>query len=198
MTPDERKNESFEESARRIGPGVARQVHESQLRADSSQAAREAEERTHEVAHEIELRDELQIAEEMQGRVLDEYFYEFEHRSTTITGLSVAGVKAIARNLAGSGEPLSVVDLKVNDDEDHYTTLAKVENLRTHEVRWGVAIQSKTMKTKRGDVPDEFALTKAANKAQRNALRQFIPEIVIVQMYREWKAGKARTATGNK
>ena len=38
--------------------------------------------------------------------------------------------------------------------------------------------------------PDEFALAKAVSKAQRNALRNLIPEPLISEAYRQAKQSK--------
>jgi hypothetical protein len=50
--------------------------------------------------------------------------------------------------------------------------------------RIGVSEQAKTMKLSDGrEVKDPFALQKALSKAQRNALRIFIPESAIEEAY---------------
>jgi len=190
---DERKDESFSDFIGREGARIAKQVREQAIAASSSEAAVEVPERGQEVAKAIELRDESEIMEEAQGHVIDQAFYSFDHKGHQVTGLAYSGVKIVARVMASGGEPLSVEDLKVDDAGDHVTALTKVVNLKTGEVRWGVASQAKLMKTRRGDVEDEFALVKAVNKAQRNGLRQHIPESAVVAMYREWKTAKERT-----
>ncbi len=75
-------------------------------------------------------------------------------------------------------------------DEDHsWIVTAKATNLTTGEHRWGIASQSKKMLLRDGTLKDDdYALQKALSKAQRNALRAFEPEGVVIEMYKEWKA----------
>ncbi len=154
----------------------------------------------------VDALDELQIAEEMSGRVIDQYFYDFPQGSRQVTGLSLAGVRAIARHMASHGEPLTVLEVRFEEGEDAeggwIGCLAQGKNLRTGETRWGYASQARSMKLRSGQrIPDPYAKAKALNKAQRNALRSFIPEVVVVEMYREWRTRretqpKASTGAG--
>jgi hypothetical protein len=156
-----------------------------------------SEERGIEQAKELDVMDDLQISEEMSGRVLTQYFYQFPSRGAQVTGLSYAGVKAIARRLAQNGEPIDIVDAQLTrfqeDGVEVVGCLAKAKNLKTGEHRLGYSAQATTMNTRDGAKPDPFATQKALNKAQRNAIRQFIPEVVVAEMYKEWqKAGSGK------
>lgn len=136
----------------------------------------------------IDLADERQIVEEMKGRVLEKYFYSFQIAGREIIGLSYAGVKQLSREMARRGEPIDIITLEKEKDETHWTVTATAMHRKTKEHRYGVFRQPLVMHLKDGSTKDDdHALTKAVSKAQRNALRQFIPEEVIVEMYREWK-----------
>lgn len=190
----ERKAGPVDELSRQELLKVVDEVHEKALSSGIAEASKLAHERSVDQALALEELDELQIAEEMKGRVVTQYFYEFPSRGATITGLSYAGVKAIARELAARGEAITIEDVKIErfveqDGADVVTCLARSKNLRTGEVRFGIASQALAMNTREGKRPDPFAATKALNKAQRNAIRQFIPEVVINEMYRAWKDG---------
>src|SRR5206468_7562823 len=96
--------------------------------------------------------------------------------------------------LALRGEPISIIgaDMIVGEDSqgEWVGCTVHAKNLRTGEERVAYASQYTMMNLKSGErIPDPFARTKALNKAQRNALRWFIPELVISESYKEWKAG---------
>lgn len=52
--------------------------------------------------------DEAQIAKEMEGKVIEEYFYTFKENGLTKVGLSFAGVKYMAGLMRNEGHPLSI------------------------------------------------------------------------------------------
>ena len=94
--------------------------------------------------------------------------------------------------MAAGGEPLSIVDIIKEETEDQVTVTAICENLKTEERRFGIASQPKQMflkKAQKHEV-DKFAWQKALNKAQRNAIRHFLPEVVIKEAYAEWAKKK--------
>ena len=174
---------------------MIQEVRKEAIEAGAAEAAKGQEEHAIETAKEIDALDELQIAEEMAGRVVTQYFYEFSSRGRTITGISLSGIKAIARQMAMRGEAVTVIDAQPLEGEDTEGPWVgfhvKVRNLRTGEERFGYAQQSMEMQLRDGRrMPDPFARTKALNKAQRNGLRWFIPEVVIISMYKAWKGGK--------
>lgn len=184
------KDETFEEFAKRRAPAIAKEVVDSELAGQVHEAAQE--ERSTSQALAIDELDELQIVEELKGRVIAQYFYEFPMGGIMVTGISWAGIKRIARELALRGEAITIESVEFESGEDDegawIAALALAKNLRTGEARFGYASQYRAMKLKVGGRrPDPFAKVKALNKAQRNAIRAFIPEVVITEMFKEWK-----------
>lgn len=136
----------------------------------------------------MELADERQIAEEIKGRVIEQFVYRFEIGGREVVGLSYAGVKQVAREMAKRGEPITIEDLVKEESDTHWTVTAKAVNLATQEHRFGVARQSKVQTFRNGSTKeDDYSLTKCVSKAQRNGLRAFLPEEVIVELIKEWQ-----------
>ena len=141
-----------------------------------------------EVIKEIERMDENLIVETLKGRSMEKLFHEFPIRGTTVVQLSWAGVKYFTLQLKG----LKVEEVKITETDEKYRAVAwaydKVRDTRV----MGAAEQSKTYKSKDGTTyPDEFALAKVVSKAQRNALKNLIPETMISQAYVLWKDKQA-------
>ena len=134
-----------------------------------------------------EAMDEQQIIDEMQGRIIDQYFYEFEENGRTVTGLSWAGVKYIATKMAAQGHPISMVDMKLEEKDDRWTVTVASKDLATGEQRYAY---SSTKKLYKSGAENMFAAQTTLNKGQRNAIRVFIPEAAIVEAFKEWKARK--------
>ena len=134
--------------------------------------------------------DEQQMIDEQKGHVIDQYFYSFVVGGREIIGSSWAGIKFIASKMASLGHPIAVSELVIEEGQDSYKARAKAKDLTTGEERWGVAEQPKVDEKGRRNM---FAYPIAASKAQRNAIRSFVSEVVIQEGYREWK--KKRQAT---
>jgi hypothetical protein len=132
--------------------------------------------------------DEQQMIDEQKGHVIDQYFYSFVVGGREIIGCSWAGIKFIVSKMASLGHPIAVSELVIEEGQESYKARAKAKDLATGEERWGVAEQPKVDEKGRRNM---FAYPIAASKAQRNALRSFISEVVIQEGYREWK--KKRT-----
>ncbi len=169
-------------------------LQQEAIEAKAAEAAEGQEEKMQKDALAIDMLDELQIAEEMRGRVIQQYFYEFQSGGRTVTGIALSGVKAIAHEMAKRGEPITIVEKEWSQGEDSrglwIGVTVKARDMKTGEERFAFASQSLELRLRDGrTIPDEFARIKALNKAQRNALRWFIPEVVMVQMYRAWKEG---------
>ena len=160
---------------------------------------------------EMDALDEQQIVAEMKGQILEQYFYTFEQwndrlkKTETKVGLSYAGIKTLARRMSEQGHPLSVVHHEEHESADGRLILATcvVQDLSTGEKRVGAAESERQMpryKWENGKKTDEvivevtrpFAYTAAVSKAQRNALRMFLPEKVIEEGYKEWKTNKEK------
>jgi hypothetical protein len=139
--------------------------------------------------------DEQQIIDEQKGHVIDQYFYSFSAGGREIIGSSWAGTKFIASKMASMGHPIAVTDLVIEEGQDSYRARAKAKDLATGEERWGVAEQ---LKVDEKGQRNRFAYPIAASKAQRNALRSFIPEVVIQEGYREWKKKRVITEPAKK
>lgn len=131
--------------------------------------------------------DEDQIVAELMGGVVEEYAYQFSQGGQTVTGLSLAGVMAVAQNMGGivCGEPKWEVS-----DEEYYCEISATDHHRGLTV-WGNAIQPRYQQTRNGAKLDQFARMKALSKAQRNAIRKVIPETVATEMIKQ-VIGKGR------
>jgi len=143
----------------------------------------------------MEALDELQIVEDLKGRILQQFFYEFKvgtkGGTREIVGISWAGIKHIASKLMAQGHAISVPEIKVDDVGDYLRVLARAKDTYTGEERWGASEQPKAFE---GGARNPFALPLAVSKAQRNAIKQFIPEIAIQEAYKEWKKKGAVSA----
>jgi len=137
---------------------------------------------------EMEKYDESQIIDEVKGHItLPKFFYELKNGSV---GISWIGIKALASYMSKNGAAISIVNVEREETEDSYRFMATARLLSTGEERLGVSEQPKLMKLSDGrEVKDPFALQKALSKAQRNALRIFIPESAIEEAYHRWKSG---------
>lgn len=130
--------------------------------------------------------DELLILDELQGRAIKTMVYSFESGGQLLTDLSVHGVNETVRlmnerggcqiGISPSIEP--IVNEVREGEEDYYQVLVFACDARFPSTgRWGTATEPKVMQRRNGDrVWDKFALTKALNKAERNALKKQIPE----------------------
>ena len=124
--------------------------------------------------------DEVQILDELMGRAISAMVYSFEDK----TDLSVGGVNETIRLMnerggtrIGISPQPPLVNLVDKEGEKFYEVMVFALDSRTGAGRWGVAIEPEQMKLRNGGKKwDKFALTKALNKAQRNALRAHIPE----------------------
>lgn len=137
----------------------------------------------------MERYDEAQVVQEIEGHVvLKQYFYELKNGAI---GISWIGIKALSSYMSKNGMPISIVHVEREETEDAFRYTATARLLTTGEERIGVSEQPKIMKTSAGEVKDPFALQKALSKAQRNALRIFLPESAIEAAYQRWKSGGA-------
>ncbi len=144
--------------------------------------------------------DEQQIMEEMEGKVITEYFYNFQIAGREVTGISWAGTKAVARYMSMQnkqhgfdGIEIMPIDLRrdVIEDDRYITAVARAIDHGSGLIMTGIARQSKYIIRKDGTTtPDDFAIVKACSKAMRNAIRSLIPEQVILEMYNQWKNGE--------
>lgn len=142
--------------------------------------------------HYFDQRDEGQIVEALKGRFLEEYIYSYcrRHRSPdgqrlpgcnctdAVVGLSWLGVQEAAREYRGIKCPIE----KMQKHETADTVEVCLESIdeKTGNSRIGVASQPKKIRLRTGAiVDDEFAISKAVSKAQRNAIRALLPQSLI-------------------
>jgi len=123
----------------------------------------------------MERRDEEQIQKAIMGEYLEEFIYDFTTKDGhRVTNLSWVGIKEIASKM---GHIRCDEKPDIRDQGESWFVMVKAEDKLRDSSRWGVTTQSKKMKRRDGSiVEDEFALQKAMSKAQRNAIRQLIPE----------------------
>jgi hypothetical protein len=137
-------------------------------------------------------RDDDQIMAELRGEAVEQYVYSFNQGGSAVTGLSLAGVMAVAQSMGGitCGQPVFAVD------DDEITCDISATDHKNGLTVWGTATETRVMRTKNGDKPDKFARGKALSKAQRNAIRKLIPEQIAVEMLRQFiNGGKPQRGT---
>jgi len=133
----------------------------------------------------MERRDEEQIQKAVMGEYLEEFIYDFTTKSGhRVTGLSWVGVKEIAARM---GHIRCDDKPELQDQGESWLVMVKAEDRLRDSSRWGVSTQSKKMALKDGRIiDDDFAIQKAMSKAQRNAIRQLIPEKwinIVIERY---------------
>ena len=135
----------------------------------------------------VEAKDEEQILAEMRGdfksEVLKQLFYSFEHAGRRIVGLSYKGVKQIVLKQGH----IEVKDLELKETEKAWIAVCKARDKARDLELYGVSIQLKELVMRDGSkVPDPFAMTKAVSKAQRNAMRGLVSEVLVTETYKRW------------
>lgn len=142
----------------------------------------------------MNLKDDEQVLAEMQGKYLDELVYSFQTGNRNVIGLSWAGVKETVRS-AGN---IEIENVDIQETPDRFRILAKGRDTARHVTMFGIAEQSKKMKLKDDTfIDDPHALSKCLSRAQRNALRSLIPEMVIkttIDTYLQKKKNAGRAA----
>jgi len=137
---------------------------------------------------ELERRDEDQILAEIQGKVIDEMFYEFPMDGHTVTGLSWVGTKEIARKYG----KIETEFVTLQDLGDQWMVVMKATDKQTGATLNGSSVQPKNITLRdKTEKPDKFAVQKAMSKAQRNAIRAVIPETYIIEVIKAWKEGNS-------
>jgi hypothetical protein len=127
----------------------------------------------------VESLDEEQILMELQGKAIDKLFYD----TGKMTALSWAGVKYFAIQLGH----MQIQEVKLEESPESYKAIAWAYD-KAHDLRvMGAAEQSKTTNWNNKLEKDPFALAKVVSKAQRNALRNLIPETMISEAFKAWK-----------
>ena len=131
----------------------------------------------------INVRDDEQVIQELQGGFLKEFVYSFPTSEGKVTGLSWAGVKEVARQMGN----ISIDDVVINETDSSYQVKAKARDVKRNVTMFGVTEQSKYMVLKNGEKKlDLHALSKCVSRAQRNAIRTLIPEELIKTMINQY------------
>lgn len=128
--------------------------------------------------------DEVQILDELAGRAIKAMVYSFEQKGGGLmTDLSVGGVNETIRLMnerggtrIGISPQPPVKEVVERGEENYWQVMAYAIDGRTGVGRWGVALEPEYVGSGAKRKWDKFGLTKALNKAQRNALRAHIPE----------------------
>lgn len=163
----------------------------------------------HEAVKAMDRADEVLILDEIQGRTLRTFVYSFEQSGQILTDLTVAGVNEVIRLMNERGgcqigiseQPPIIEEITEDGKEKVRVQVYAFDARRPGTGRWGVATEPKKMRLKGGgEVYDKFAVTKALNKAQRNALKMQIPEefrqTIIATFLNEPKAVKVLEPVG--
>jgi len=136
---------------------------------------------------ELERRDEEQILAEIQGQVIEEMVYQFPMGGRTVTGISWVGTKEVARRYG----KIDIEPMEIRETPDAWIVIVKGRDLEKGYGLLGVSTCPKLRKKRDGsEEPNPFALQTAASKAQRNAIRNLIPETFIKTVIAEWLKAK--------
>lgn len=150
-----------------------------------------------------EIADDEMIESELMGQVLPYYIYQFcdnrpackemekcTHRKTT--GMSVKGVNEVVRRLnrdSKSGYKIRINPnfLKIERDVEEngqkgVSVSVYAENLIDGNSAWGIKFEPYMKTGKNGAYANTFAGEKALSKAERNAKRKLMPEVVAMKM----------------
>ena len=155
----------------------------------------------------FEKRDEEQIVATLQGRVSEEFLYEFCRRhkwhngvrppectcKDLVVGISWFGIQEASRVYGGIQVPVEKAKARETPDEVEF--MVEAIDSQTNSSRIGISSQPKNMTTRQGVFRDAFATQKALSKAQRNAIKQLLPQTMLkewIQKYRNGGNGKAQ------
>lgn len=148
-----------------------------------------------------ELADDQLIEREMTGDIMPFFIYQFQNRGKNITGLTVKGVNEVVRRL--NRDKRSGVKIRINpvhirvvrdvdyDGEKGIEVSVYAENLVDGNSAWGIKFEPykkwTTGKTVNGKwiepklYKNDFVVEKALSKAERNAKRKLIPEVLAIK-----------------
>ena len=127
-----------------------------------------------------------QIVDELKGKMIEEYVYQFMQGGKLVTGIAYAGIKHITSRRGGYED----IDFKVtwNEEFKEYEAWAKIRDNTNGNTAIGLAYQSKTIYSKKlgKDIPNKFAKLMAYGKARRNGLRTLMDEAPIKLFVAQW------------
>lgn len=144
-----------------------------------------------------EFADDAIIEAEMMGNILPYFIYSFQQDGKEVVGLTVKGVNEVVRRLgkdekSGSKihmNPAYMVKEEVSRDGIQGIEISVfAEDLVSGNSAWGVKFEpykktKKDWKTGKETIyTNTFATEKALSKAERNAKRKLIPEVLCTKM----------------
>lgn len=139
---------------------------------------------------EMERADEQMVLDEIKGRAMDALVYQIQQGNSTITGLSLAGVRETARTMNTKGlARIGISDREpiITETEEYFEVKVYAQDTQNGGGSWGIKRQLKADTNRRGEkYENKFALEQALAKAQRNALRGLIPEWFVKEMIAAW------------
>jgi len=143
-----------------------------------------------------ELADDEQIEAELMGKAMEHYVYAFDQQGKQVTGLTVAGVNEMSRQLTrkkDSGIKIRIVpdSIKIERNVEEngelgVSVILMAENMISGETAIGAKFEPFKKKGRNGSYENTFALEKAVSKAERNAKRKLIPEKVAIEMIKKF------------
>ena len=138
---------------------------------------------------------------------MEEFIYEFCRRhkwhngvrtsectcKDLVVGISWFGIQEASRTYGRIQVPIEKA--KARDTGDEIEFMVEAVDTQTNSSRIGISSQSKMMRTQQGAVRDAFATQKALSKAQRNAIKQLLPQTMLkewIQRHRNGGNGKTQ------
>jgi len=139
-----------------------------------------------------ELADDAMIEAEMMGDVLPHFVYEFEQNGKPVKGLTVKGVNEVVRRLNRDKKSGVTIRIRPEFMKIEHNIIAGeevgvqvsifAENLIDGNSAWGIKFEPYKKISYNKTSPNTFATEKALSKAERNAKRKLIPEVLATKM----------------
>lgn len=143
-----------------------------------------------------EFADDEAIEAELMGKAMEHYVYSFSQQGKKVTGMTVAGVNEMSRQLTkkkDSGIKIRIIpdSIKIErgveeNGEAGISVILIAENMLSGETAIGAKFEPFQKKGSKGKYENTFALEKAVSKAERNAKRKLIPEKVAIEMIKKF------------
>lgn len=141
-----------------------------------------------------ELADDQMIEQEMMGNVLQHFIYQFEQDNKPVVGLTVKGVSEVVRRI--NANPKSGSKIRLNpqylvkeecerDGQKGIEVSVYAEDLVTGNSAWGIKFEPYKKSGRNGTYSNTFAVEKALSKAERNAKRKLIPEVMATKIIKK-------------
>jgi hypothetical protein len=126
----------------------------------------------------MDQRDEAQIVAALEGRYLDDFVYEVDSGGDKVVGLSWIGIQEASRAYGG----IQCRILEERETKTHVIVTVEAKDMKTGSARVGRSRQALLRRLPSGKLQmDPFGDVKAISKAQRNAIRQLLPQVLMKQ-----------------